>query len=47
VLKDENSLVVTKKFINRRELISVYPYWLDTVDLDYLGLLQALVVANV
>jgi len=30
--------------LNHKTLISVYPYWLDTVGLVYLGLLQALVV---
>jgi len=30
--------------LNHKTLISVYPYWLDTIGLVYLGLLQALVV---
>jgi len=32
--------------LNHKTLISVYPYWLDAIDIDYLGLLQALVVAD-
>jgi len=32
------------ELLNHTTLISVYPYWLDTTGLVYLGLLQALVV---
>ena len=32
------------KLLNHKELISVYPYWLDTIGLVYPGLLRALVV---
>jgi len=35
------------RLLNRKTLISVYPYWLDTIGLVYLGLLQALVVVPV
>jgi len=37
--RDKYSLVVTESSLTPYELISVYPYWLDTVGIVYLGLL--------